>query len=97
MACLKREEVLEYFTVRLGSVYPVWDIHYEANLEILLNYERGVENLLFNGRPGLFFYNNLHHSLDMGFVAARHILSGKTKAEKWDKDAQAFKEFQLVE
>jgi protoporphyrinogen oxidase len=94
---LKRAEVEEFFTVRLGSVYPVWDINYEANLGKLLEYERGVENLLFNGRPGLFFYNNLHHSLDMGFVAARHILSGQSKAQKWDQDAQAFKEFQLVE
>ena len=94
---LKRDEVDEYFTVRLGSVYPVWDIYYEANLATLVDYERGIENLLFNGRPGLFFYNNLHHSLDMGFVAARHILSGQTKAEKWNKDAQVFKEFQLVE
>jgi protoporphyrinogen oxidase len=94
---LKRDEVLEYFTVRLGSVYPVWDVDYEMNLGTLIAYERDIENLLFNGRPGLFFYNNLHHSLDMGFVAARHILSGQTKAENWNKAAQAFAEFQLVE
>jgi protoporphyrinogen oxidase len=94
---LKRDDVLSYFTVRLGSVYPVWDVNYEENLAVLLRYERTIDNLLFNGRPGLFFYNNLHHSLDMGFVAARHILSGKSKGEQWDKDAEAFKDFQLVE
>ncbi|MCG3203512.1 MAG: hypothetical protein KCHDKBKB_00180 [Elusimicrobia bacterium] len=94
---LKRSDVEEFFTVRLGSVYPVWDIDFEKNLEVLLGFERSIENLIFNGRPGLFFYNNLHHSLDMGFVAARHILSGKPKREKWEVDSQVFKEFALVE
>lgn len=94
---LKREDVEEFFTVKLGSVYPVWDVDFEKNLEVLLNYERSIENLLFNGRPGRFFYNNLHHSLDMGFIAARHVLSGLPKAQKWDVDADVFKSFQLVE
>ena len=94
---IKREDVEEYFTVKLGSVYPVWDVDFEKNLEVLLDYERGIENLIFNGRPGLFFYNNLHHSLDMGFVSANHVLSGKSKREKWEVESKAFAAFQLVE
>lgn len=94
---LKRSDVEEYFTVKLGSVYPVWDVNFEKNLGILLGYEKQIENLLLNGRPGLFFYNNFHHSLDMGFVAANHILSGKLKSEKWDLDTKQFEEFRLVE
>ncbi len=94
---LNRADVTEYFTVKLGSVYPVWDVDFEKNLNVLLEYERGIENLIFNGRPGLFFYNNLHHSLDMGFVAANHVLSGRSKAEKWIPDSKAFEAFQLVE
>jgi hypothetical protein len=35
--------------------------------------------------------------LDMGFVAARHVLSGQSKKEKWAADAKAFDAFQLVE
>lgn len=94
---LKRSDVEEVFSVKLGSVYPVWDVDFEKNLEVLLGYERGIENLIFNGRPGLFFYNNLHHSLDMGFAAANHVLSGQPKSEKWEVDSKAFAAFQLVE
>jgi hypothetical protein len=94
---LKRSDVDEYFTVKLGSVYPVWDVNFEKNLGVLLDYEKQIENLILNGRPGLFFYNNFHHSLDMGFVAANHILSGKPKSEMWDRDAKQFEEFRLVE
>ena len=84
-------------TVKLGWVYPVWDVDFEKNLSVLLEYERSIENLIMNGRPGLFFYNNLHHSLDMGFVAADHILSGLPKSKKWDIDTKKFEEFHLVE
>lgn len=94
---LKRSDVEEFFSVKLGSVYPVWDVDFEKNLKILLDYEAKIENLIFNGRPGLFFYNNLHHSLDMGFVAANHVLSGLSKSEKWKVDAKVFESFQLVE
>ncbi len=90
-------DVEEFFSVKLGSVYPVWDVDFEKNLGVLLDFERSVENLIFNGRPGMFFYNNLHHSLDMGFVAANHVLSGKPKSEKWNVDSKAFEVFQLVE
>ena len=94
---LKRSDVEEYSTVKLGSVYPVWDVDFEKNLGVLLNYESQIENIIFNGRPGLFFYNNLHHSLDMGFRAADHVLSGKPKRDKWEIDSKAFEEFALVE
>ncbi|MEK6543570.1 MAG: FAD-dependent oxidoreductase [Elusimicrobiota bacterium] len=94
---IHRDEVVEYFTVRLGHVYPVWDIDFEKNLETVLTAARPLENLIMNGRPGLFFYNNFHQSLEMGFIAADHIISGKSKAEKWDKDAELFREYRLVE
>jgi len=52
---------------------------------------------LFNGRPGLFFYNNIHHSLEMGFVSANHILSGKNKSNGWNVDSKLFETYRLVE
>ncbi|MBI4308666.1 MAG: FAD-dependent oxidoreductase [Chloroflexi bacterium] len=94
---IRRSEVAEYFTVRLGYVYPVWDVDFERNLAAVEAYVLRVENLIINGRPGLFFYNNLHHSLEMGFLAANHVLSGKPKAEQWERDALRFREYRLVE
>lgn len=94
---IRRSEVAECFTVRLGYVYPVWDTHFERNLSIVEKYVSKVENLIINGRPGLFFYNNLHHSLEMGFLSADHVLSGKPKAEQWERDELRFREYRLVE
>jgi hypothetical protein len=62
-----------------------------------VNCFKSVENLILNGRPGLYFYNNFHHSLEMGFLAADHIISGKKKAEKWEKDTELFKSYHLIE
>ncbi len=94
---LKAEDIEEYFTVRLGYVYPVWDLDFEKNVATILERIDPIENLILNGRPGLFFYNNIHHSLEMGFIAAEHILSGKPKQEKWLKDSQLFRDYHLVE
>jgi len=94
---LRRDEIKSFFSVHLGWVYPVWDLDYERNLNVLLDFERSIDNLLFNGRPGRFFYNNFHHSVDMGFISANHVLSGKSKSEKWDQDCRVFDEFQLIE
>ncbi len=97
LGLLQRSEVEEFFTVRLGWVYPIWDLGWQKRMDLLLNYERGIENLIFNGRPGLYFYNNLHHSLSMGLLSADHVLSGKRKSEKWDVESREFESYQLVE
>ena len=57
---LKRSDVEEFFTVRLGHVYPVWDIDFEKNLGVLLDYEKKIDNLIFNGRPGPAKQKNRH-------------------------------------
>lgn len=94
---MRRQDVIDYFTVRLGYVYPVWDLNFESNLNTILDYLRPMDNLILNGRPGLFFYNNIHHSLEMGFVAADQILSGRPKNEKWEIDCRLFRQYKLVE
>lgn len=94
---LNRQNVEEFFSVRLGWVYPVWDVDFERNINTLLDYERHIENLIFNGRPGLFFYNNIHHSIEMGLLSANHVLSGLPKSQKWDIDSKKFEKYHLVE
>jgi protoporphyrinogen oxidase len=93
---VQQSEVLDYFWVRIGYAYPVWDVNYRDNLETVQNYLMTVDNLVSNGRPGYFSYNNLHHSLEMGFLAANHILDGGDK-EDWREITRAFDEYRLIE
>ncbi len=94
---LKREDVTRYFSRRLKYTYPLYDIDFEERLSTVLNYVEGIENLITNGRPGLFKYNNLHHSLEMGLLAAQHILSGKAKAEEWQNSLAIFENYRMIE
>ena len=93
---IQQSEVSDYFWVRIGYAYPVWDVNYRDNLETVQSYLMTVDNLVSNGRPGYFSYNNLHHSLEMGFLAAKHILDGGDK-EAWREITRGFDEYRLIE
>jgi len=92
---VRRDEVEEYFTVRLDYVYPVLDRHFEKRLKAVEDYVASVENLWINGRPGLFSYINIHQAIEMGMVAARHILTWNKAA--WQQDRERFWEYRLIE
>jgi len=62
---------------RTPHAYPLYDLPYRANLEILIDYLNAFENLKTAGRQGLFKYNNMDHSVEMGIKLAESMLTGK--------------------
>jgi len=62
---------------RASHAYPLYDLTYKRNLDVLLSYLDAFENLKTGGRQGLFKYNNMDHSIEMGLQMAETILSGK--------------------
>ena len=67
------EETRPLDLARLPHAYPVYDLEYRERLELL---RRGIENLecfTTTGRQGLFCYNNMDHSIEMGRAAARRV------------------------
>lgn len=72
-----REEVRACYSLKKSHVYPVYDLLYTAHLQVIKEYMDGFANLQYIGRPGRFRYNNQDHSLEMGIVAAKSIVSGK--------------------
>ncbi len=62
--------------VRLPHAYPVYDLEYAGRLETLRGAVSRVENLHTTGRQGLFRYNNMDHSIDMGRRVARTLVEG---------------------
>ncbi|MAH48166.1 hypothetical protein CMI37_20250 [Candidatus Pacearchaeota archaeon] len=72
-----RKEVRNYYLIKQKNVYPIYDLDYQKNLELIKAYLNKFENLFFIGRPGRFKYNNQDHSLEMGILAARSIIDEK--------------------
>ncbi len=61
---------------RLPYAYPVYDLQYKENLEVLRKATAGIANLGTTGRQGLYRYNNMDHSIAMGQRFARQVASG---------------------
>jgi protoporphyrinogen oxidase len=74
---VNREEVINVYHIKQKNVYPVYDLSYQKNLNIIKNYLNEFKNLQYIGRPGRFKYNNQDHSLEMGILAAKSILENK--------------------
>ncbi len=73
---LKPGEAKPLDIVRLPHAYPVYDLEYAGRLETLRGALAGIENLHTTGRQGLFRYNNMDHSIDMGRRIASTLSKG---------------------
>lgn len=69
---IKPQEVLDGTIVRMKKAYPVYNLDYTRNLEVIKEYLAGFENLQTIGRNGLHRYNNQDHSMLTGIYAARN-------------------------
>ncbi|MEO0649647.1 MAG: FAD-dependent oxidoreductase [Planctomycetota bacterium] len=61
---------------KLPYAYPVYDLTYRDNLEVLKKKAKTVKNLRTTGRQGLYRYNNMDHSIAMGRRTAKTIAKG---------------------
>jgi len=93
---IRREEVTSYFTKRIRYAYPKYTLDYRKYLLPLLEYLQGFENLIPNGRQGLFRYNNMDHSIEMGFLAADHIIAGKSR-DDWNQQLKRFEDIKIID
>ncbi len=76
---IKREDILGGFVYRIPHEYPIYHVNYRIPLEFIKNYLSSFVNFQTIGRNGLFRYNNMDHSIEMGLYAARNIIAGKRK------------------
>lgn len=77
MDFVKRKEVIDVYKIKQNYIYPVYDLNYRKNLDIIKRYLDRFKNLIYIGRPGRFKYTNQDHSLEMGILAAKGIIEGK--------------------
>lgn len=69
----KRDEVIEYFTVRIPSVYPIYFLNYADHLKVIFNYLHNIKNLVSIGRHGLYQHDNMPTAIQSGFNLAELI------------------------
>lgn len=73
---LQPGEVIGSFTKRIPYAYPIYDLTYAANLERIMEFVHGLDNIRTGGRQGLFRYNNMDQSIEMGRLMADAIARG---------------------
>jgi protoporphyrinogen oxidase len=73
---IKEEEVIDAFTRRVPFAYPVYDLHYTGHLQKIMKFVHGITNLRSGGRQGLFRYNNMDQSIEMGRLMAQSMREG---------------------
>ena len=93
---VRKKDIQKVLVKRLSNIYPLYDMNYAENLNTLLDYLDGIDNLVSNGRSGLFNYNNMDHCIDMGLVAAEHVMSGGTGTD-WRRARKRFSEYRIVD
>lgn len=93
---IKKNEVEEYFSIKINRCYPIYDLSYKENLTKVLDYIDLIDNMFTIGRQGLYNYNNTDHSIDMANKLANHILLKKPKKE-WLKTRRYFDEYRIID
>lgn len=68
--------VLGAHVERIPYAYPVYDLEYKEHLTPVLDFVHSLENVRTGGRQGLFRYNNMDQSIEMGRRMAQAVLEG---------------------
>jgi len=76
---MSRSEVEGYCVRRITHAYPRFRVGFEKNVEQILEYISGIDNIVVLGRQGLFCYANVDDALYMGFRAVEASNSIKIK------------------
>jgi protoporphyrinogen oxidase len=70
------KKLVNHADTRNEHAYPIYDLDYKEKIRAVLGHLLEIENLTTCGRQGLYRYNNMDHSIKMGFLAAKRIAEG---------------------
>lgn len=69
-----RDDVIEIHVFRAKHAYPIYTLHYEKHLAVLLEAFAQMSNAETAGRQGRFQYINTHIAMKMGYQAAERLI-----------------------
>ncbi|MBN2492103.1 MAG: FAD-dependent oxidoreductase [Planctomycetes bacterium] len=90
LGLIRPEEVLDSWSHRTRFAYPIYDLEYAGRLQAAKDVIQSFENLHTAGRQGLFKYNNMDHSLEMGIQAARDLVRDRRRVDEVASGADYF-------
>ncbi len=68
---------------RLKFAYPIYEIGYEDQFDVLDGWAAGLDGVLTFGRQGLFAHDNTHHALAMAYAASDCLGPDGFDAQRW--------------
>jgi protoporphyrinogen oxidase len=71
---LNADEVIGSLVKRIPHAYPVYDLEYKENLAPVIDFVHDLDNVKTGGRQGLFRYNNMDQSIEMGRKMAASVV-----------------------
>jgi protoporphyrinogen oxidase len=87
----------EFFSRRLKTVYPVYDLGWRQRFERVYQRLDSVENLYMIGRSALFLHCNIDHCMSMALHLSRHLVDGRRGKDEWDGVRQRFFDYRVRE
>ncbi|MBI4789469.1 MAG: hypothetical protein HY782_20760 [Chloroflexi bacterium] len=69
------EQVIETHVFRAPHAYPMYTLHYETHVQVLLKAIGEMVNMETAGRQGRFQYVNTHIAMKTGYEAADRLLA----------------------
>jgi protoporphyrinogen oxidase len=72
-----QKDVLCIHPERLENAYPIYKTNYRKELKQNIDNLYKIKNLILAGRTGLFWYNNMDHSIENAFQVAESIQNGQ--------------------
>ena len=88
MDIIDKDDVLDSHREKVKKAYPAYFDTY-SEIDKLIEYLNGYENLYCIGRNGQHRYNNMDHSMVTAFEAVKNIKTGKkTKENIWNVNTE---------
>jgi protoporphyrinogen oxidase len=73
---INKNDKVSSYVFRLKNAYPVYDLDYKKKLNEIVKFLESDSSFLL-GRTGIFRYNNLDNSVEMGFKLAENFINKK--------------------
>ena len=78
LSLIKANSTLEGYVVRMPKAYPVYDLDYSKNIDVIENWLSNEHKGIYPmGRNGMHRYNNQDHSMMTAVLSVRNIVLGE--------------------
>jgi protoporphyrinogen oxidase len=86
---LHPRSIRDAFVIRAPDAYPIYSLGFERQVETILQKFSAISNLYSIGRHGLLLNNDMHDSIEMGFMTAQMLLENQPSSA-WYETARRY-------